>query len=89
MILGTLRAGPGAYRVTRRIRTPTFPGGPWLSNRKNTIVTGSGCRSFIALDPHAENGGLGRNKRSTRRRISANRARGTATRVSCNTTQGP
>ena len=26
-------------------------------------------------------------KRSTRRRISANRARGTATRVSCNTTQ--
>jgi hypothetical protein len=23
-------------------------------------VTGSGCRSFIALDPHAENGGLGR-----------------------------
>ena len=35
--------------------------------------------SFIALDPHAENGGgLGR-KRSIRRRISANRAPGTAT----------
>jgi len=34
--------------------------------------------SFIALDPHAEKGGgLGR-KRSIRRRISANRARGTA-----------
>jgi hypothetical protein len=36
--------------------------------------------SFIALDLHAENGGgLGR-ERSIRRRISANRARGTATR---------
>jgi hypothetical protein len=42
--------------------------------------------SFIALDPHAENGGgLGR-KRSIRRRISANSARGTATSANWNTT---
>jgi hypothetical protein len=44
-----------------------------------------GWPSFIALDPHAENGGgLGR-KRSIRRRISANRARGTAASASWNT----
>jgi hypothetical protein len=43
-----------------------------------------GLSSFIALDPHTENhGGLGR-KRSIRRRISANRAHGTATSASWN-----
>jgi hypothetical protein len=45
-----------------------------------------GLSSFIALDRHAKDGGgLGR-KRSIRRRISANRARGTATSASWNTT---
>jgi hypothetical protein len=61
----------------------------WGASKQSSV--GQGCTSpvrlssFIALDPHAENGGgLGR-KRSIRRRISANRARGTATSASWNT----